>query len=217
VVGAGRTAEELGRAFAGHPVRRSGGDAVLAQVSAESALVVATPGAEPIADGGYGCALLLDAWALLTRPDLRAAEETLRRWANAAALVQPAAQKGTIVVVADGGLPVVQALLRWDPAGYAARELAERVALGFPPASRMASLTGKPTAIADFLAGARLPEASERLGPVPVDEQTERLLLRVSRADGPALAAALHAAAGVRSARKAPDPVRVQLDPAELG
>jgi primosomal protein N' (replication factor Y) len=44
----------------------------------------------------------------------------------------------------------------------------------------------------------------------------ERLLLRVPRADGGALAEALHAAAAVRSARKAPHPVRIQLDPAEL-
>jgi primosomal protein N' (replication factor Y) len=217
IVGAGRTAEELGRAFTGFPIRRSGGDSVLAEVSGEPALVVATPGAEPVAEGGYGAALLLDAWALLTRPDLRAAEETLRRWANAAALLQPAAAGGTVVVVADGGLAVVQALLRWDPAGYAARELAERAELGFPPTSRMASLTGTSTAIADFLAGARLPEQLEQLGPVPVSEESERLLLRVSRSDGLALARGLHAAAGVRSARKAPDPVRVQLDPAELG
>jgi primosomal protein N' (replication factor Y) len=214
VVGAGRTAEELGRAFTSYPVRRSGGDAVLAEVSDEPALVVATPGAEPLAEGGYGAALLLDAWALLTRPDLRAAEETLRRWANAAALVR---STGTVVVVADGGLAVVQALVRWDPAGYAARELADRAELGFPPAARMASLTGKPAAIADFITAAHLPEQTEQLGPVPVDEETERLLLRVRRTDGPALAAALHAASGVRSARKAPDPVRIQLDPAELG
>jgi primosomal protein N' (replication factor Y) len=158
--------------------------------------------------------LLLDAWTLLTRPDLRAAEETLRRWANAAALVRSA---GTVVVVAESGLPVVQALVRWDPGGYAARELADRTELGFPPAARMASLTGKPAAIADFMTAAHLPEQTEQLGPVPVDEETERLLLRVRRTDGPALAAALHAASGVRSARKAPDPVRVQLDPAELG
>jgi primosomal protein N' (replication factor Y) len=31
-----------------------------------------------------------------------------------------------------------------------------------------------------------------------------------------ALAQALHQAAGVRSARKAPDPVRIQVDPSEL-
>ena len=52
----------------------------------EPALVVATPGAEPVAAGGYGAALLLDAWALLGRQDLRAAEDTLRRWMAATTL-----------------------------------------------------------------------------------------------------------------------------------
>ncbi|HEV7657418.1 MAG TPA: primosome assembly protein PriA, partial [Mycobacteriales bacterium] len=220
VVGAGRTAEELGRAFPGVPVRTSGGAAVLTTVPGGPALVVATPGAEPRAEGGYGAALLLDGWALLSRPDLRAGEETLRRWANAAALVRPAGSGGKVVVGADAGLPVVQALVRWDPAGFADRELAERTELGFPPARRFASLTGMPAAIAELLDVARLPETAEPLGPVPAGtvggEETERLLLRVPRRDGAALAAALHAAAATRSARKAPDPVRIQLDPLEL-
>ncbi len=186
------------------------------EVTGEPALVVATPGAEPRAAGGYGAALLLDGWALLSRPDLRAAEEALRRWANAAALVRPAGGGGRVVVGADAGLAAVQALVRWDPAGFAERELAERAELGFPPARRFASLTGAPAAVADLLAAARLPASAEPLGPVPAGEGTERLLLRVPRADGAALAAALHAAAAVRSARKAPDPVRIQLDPLEL-
>jgi primosomal protein N' (replication factor Y) len=38
----------------------------------------------------------------------------------------------------------------------------------------------------------------------------------VVRSAGPALAAALHAAAGVRSARKAREPVRIQIDPLDL-
>jgi primosomal protein N' (replication factor Y) len=215
-VGAGRTAEELGRAFPGVPVRTSGGTAVLTEVTGEPALVVATPGAEPRAEGGYGAALLLDGWALLSRPDLRAAEETLRRWANAVALVRPAATGGRVVVGADAGLPVVQALVRWDLAGFADRELTERTELGFPPARRFASLTGAPAAVAEVLDAARLPASAEPLGPVPAGDAAERLLLRVPRADGAALAAALHAAAAVRSARKSPDPVRVQLDPLEL-
>ena len=49
-------------------VRTSGGQHVLAAVPAEPALVVATPGAEPVAPGGYAAALLLDGWALLGRP-----------------------------------------------------------------------------------------------------------------------------------------------------
>jgi len=214
VVGSGRTAEELGRAFPGVPVRASGGDRVLAEVPAEAAVVVATPGAEPVCPGGYGAALLLDGWSLLSRPDLRAAEETLRRWANAAALVRVG---GAVIVGADAGLPVVQALVRWDPAGAAARELAERAELGFPPAARMASLTGPPAAVAELLGAARLPDGAEVIGPVPAGPETERVLVRVTRQHGAELAARLKEAAAGRSARRSAEPVRIQLDPAELG
>ena len=182
---------------------------------AEPALVVATPGAEPVADGGYGAVLLLDTWALLTRADLRAAEEALRRWLAAAALADRPAT-GRVVVVADGALAVVQALLRFDPGWLAARELAERRELGFPPAARMASLTGTPAAVAELLDAAELPEGTEVLGPVDVGEGQERMLVRTNRSAGRALAAALRAAAGVRSARKSPDTVRIQIDPLEL-
>jgi primosomal protein N' (replication factor Y) len=217
VIGAARTAEELGRAFPGVPVRSSGGDAVLASVPAGRAVVVCTPGAEPVADGGYGAALLLDAWALLARPELRATEEALRRWLTAAALVRPAGAGGRVVVVADATLAPVQALIRWDPAWHAAAELAARTELGFPPAVRMAALDGLPDAVADLLAAARLPATAQVLGPVPVGESAERMLVRVPRTDGRALAAALTAAQSVRSARKAVDPVRVRLDPLDLG
>lgn len=216
VTGSRRTAEELGRAFPGVPVRTSGRDGILSSVPAQPALVVATPGAEPLVPGGYGAVLLLDTWALLTRADLRAGEETLRRWLAAAALARPAAVGGRVVVVADGALPTVQALLRFDPAWYAERELAERRSLGFPPAVRVATLTGRPAAVADLLAAAALPDGAQVLGPVPVAADQERMLVRVPRSAGPALAAALHAAAGARSVRKDPDPVRIQLDPLEL-
>ncbi len=221
VTGAARTAEELGRAFPEVPVRTSGGQHVLAEVPAEPALVIATPGAEPVAADGYAAALLLDGWALLGRPSLRAAEETLRRWLNAAALVRPA---GSVVVLAEASLPAVQALVRWDPVGFAERELAERAELGFPPAVRMAAVTGSSTAIAEFVGSAALPARAEILGPVPAEpngqelgpEPAERALIRIPRADGLALARALHTAQAARSARKDGGAVRVQLDPAEV-
>jgi primosomal protein N' (replication factor Y) len=216
VTGARRTAEELGRAFPGAPVRTSGRDEVLDTVPGEAAVVVATPGAEPVAEGGYGAVLLLDAWALLTRSDLRAAEETMRRWLSAAALARPGSAGGKVVVVADGSLAPVQALLRWDPGWFASRELAERRELGFPPAARMASLTGRPEAVAELLAAARLPDGTELLGPVPAPDEQERMLLRVSRSRAAELAHALHEAAAVRSAKKAALPVRIQIDPADL-
>jgi primosomal protein N' (replication factor Y) len=223
VVGESRTAEELARAFPGAVVRTSGSTSgVLATVPAGPALVVATPGAEPVAEGGYGAALLLDSWALLGRADLRAGEETLRRWLNAATLVRPSAAGGQVVVAADAAHPVVQALVRWDPAWLAARELADRRELGFPPVTRMASVAGSPGALAEFLAALRLPAEADLLGPVPEppranqDGERERYLIRVPRNQGTALAQALAEVQGVRSARKAPEPVRVQLDPLEL-
>jgi primosomal protein N' (replication factor Y) len=216
VIGARRTAEELGRAFPGFAVRTSGREQVLGEVPAEPAVVVSTPGAEPVAEGGFGAVLLLDTWALLSRADLRAAEETMRRWLNAAALARPAHEGGRVVVVADGSLAPVQALVRWDPGWFAARELAERRDLGFPPAARMASVTGQAAAVAELLSLARLPDGVEVLGPVPAADEQERMLLRVTRSRAADLAHALHEAAGVRSARKAALPVRIQVDPADL-
>ena len=213
VIGAERTAEELGRAFPGVKVRASGGDLVLPRVPSQPALVIATPGAEPLAD--YAAALLLDGWALLSRPGLRAGEETLRRWLAAAALVRPG---GTVLVHADAALAATQALVRWDPVTFAERDLAERAELGFPPAVRMAAVTGESAAVASVING--IGPAFEVLGPVPLDqpqaEDEVRALVRAPRADGALLAKALQAAQAGRSARKEGGGARVQLDPPDL-
>jgi primosomal protein N' (replication factor Y) len=150
---------------------------------------------------------------------------------NAAALVRPA---GPVVVLAEASLPAVQALIRWDPVNFSERELAERAELGFPPAVRMASVTGASDAVADFVGSVGLPGQAEVLGPVPADsfparsagrqpaepkhppEPQERALIRIGRGEGLALARALHAAQATRSARKDGGAVRVQLDPAEV-
>jgi primosomal protein N' (replication factor Y) (superfamily II helicase) len=221
VTGARRTAEELGRAFAGFPVLSSGGSQVLDRVGSDPAVVVATPGAEPVALGGYAGAVLLDGWAVLGLATLRAAEEALRRWMNAAALVRPAADGGSVVVVADGAQPAVQALIRWDPATHADRELAERAELRFPPASRMAAVSGPEQAVAALLEVLELPARAELLGPLPAADGRAgpagvRYLVRVRRSEGTALALALRAGQAVRSAAKEPGAVRVQLDPAAL-
>jgi primosomal protein N' (replication factor Y) len=147
--GALRTAEELGRAFPGKPVVTSSGDRVLARVPDSKALVVATVGAEPVADGGYAAALLLDGDSLLRRENLRAGEDAVRRWFNAAALVRPSGDGGLVVITADDAAGV-GALLRWDPAGYAQRELSLRQELHLPPAVRVASVTGGRTAVEHF-------------------------------------------------------------------
>ena len=175
--GATRTAEELGRAFPNVPVISSAGDHVRASVGPEPALVVATPGAEPVAFGGYAAALLLDADKMLRFDSLRAPEAALRRWLNAAALVRPAALEGTVVTTASPS-PVEQALVRWDPAWFAREELKERAQTGLPPAVRTAAVTGAEADVRafmeEFLGSSALPErVREQLrivGPVPLDQ-----------------------------------------------
>ncbi|WP_422395085.1 primosomal protein N' [Nocardia vulneris] len=227
VIGAIRTAEELGRAFPGVPIRGSSGGAMLDTVEPGPQVVVATVGAEPVLPGGYGVALLLDSWALLGRADLRAAEDALRRWMAAATLVR---SHGQVFVVAEPSIPTVQTLLRWDPVGHARAELASRAEVGFPPAVRMAAIDGTSDSIAELLSTATLPDDVVVLGPVPLPPaarkpfssgdspaEVERILLRVDRRSGAALARALTAAQAVRSTHRSDAPLRVQIDPVDIG
>ncbi|QIX28716.1 primosomal protein N' [Nocardioides sp. JQ2195] len=217
VRGDARTAEELGRTFSSVVVRTSSGDRVLTEVGDKPAIIVATPGAEPVAEGGYAAVVLLDTWLALGRLDLRTGEEALRRWMNAAALSR---QGGHVVAVGDPAEPPLQALVRWDAGGFARREMDERRSAHLPPASRLATITGSPGAVDDVLTLLDAPAATEVLGPIPVETRegtpTEsRVVLRAPRQSGNALSEALGELQRLRSARKL-DPVRVQVDPPSL-
>lgn len=220
VVGSARTTEELGRAFPGVAVVESAAGAVKESVADRPALVIATPGAEPVAPTGYAAAVLLDATMQLARPDLRAEEESLRRWLNVMGLVRPGRSGGSLALVGPSDDRAVQALVRVDPAGFAARELADRREVRFPPAVRYVTLEGSPQALDEMLVTAQLPDDVEVLGPVPAgragEQDISRLTLRADPAGGRALVAAVKGASGVRSAKKAEGPVRVRVDPATL-
>ena len=238
--GALRTAEELGRAFPGKPVLTSSGDRVLATVPDSKALVVATVGAEPVAAGGYAAALLLDGDSLLRRENLRAGEDAVRRWFNAAALVRPAADGGLVVITAEDTAGV-GALLRWDPAGYAGRELALRQELALPPAVRIASVTGGRTAVGHFTeavekalakqgivlrsagpaplpgaGGAGAPPADAPPSRAPGAERhgggDVRTLMFIPYAQAADATRAMRAVKAAAAAKRADDPVQLRLD-----
>ena len=223
VVGADRTEEELGRAFPGIAVRHSAGEAVLDTITTR-AIVVATPGAEPGSTDGYAAAVLLDTGLALARADLRAGEESVRRWLAVAALVRPASRGGELVVAGEDGSPAVQALVRADPAGYAERELAARASARMPPAVRLATIEGPldvlrsltDRAVVAALTGSAWPVPADLLGPVETGPARGRLVVRVPWASRRAFSRTLAALQSARSVRKA-EPLRVVVDPAELG
>jgi primosomal protein N' (replication factor Y) (superfamily II helicase) len=105
--------------------------------------------------------------------------------------------------------------VRWDPAGHARREIDERRAAHLPPASRVATLSGDPDQLDAALAALVLPPGAEVLGPVPEGDGV-RFVVRVPRAAGSELSAALGAMQAQRSARKEPH-LRVEVDPVSLG
>ena len=228
VSGAARTAEELGRAFPGAVVVSSSGDHILDAVDDSPRVVVATPGAEPVAASGYAAVVLLDGNALLGRESLRAMESTLQRWFNAAVLARPASSGGVVVVTADDDVAAGH-LVRWDPAGAAARELALRTELGLPPAVRYAALTGSLEALAAFLEGLDLPPSCRVVGPTAVRAAagpaaqekpgqqsaagSHRTLVFFRYRDAADVVSAFRARRVSLSARRTSEPVHVRIDP----
>jgi primosomal protein N' (replication factor Y) len=222
IVGAERTAEELGKAFPQTRVRQSIGGNRIATVVDHSAIVVATPGAEPPAEGGYAGAVLLDTQLLLLRQDLRAAEEALRRWLNVVALVRRGADGGSVIAVGESSGRALQALVRVDPGGFAARELSERVAARFPPAAKLITIEGSAEALEELASLVHAPDNAEFLGPVDLAMGNEsesavlQLTLRAPLTEGAQLVSAVKQAAAVRTARKSAGPLRIRVDPIDL-
>ncbi|MDN5717201.1 MAG: primosome assembly protein PriA [Janibacter sp.] len=217
IIGARRTAEEIGRSFPGTKVITSGAGEVREIVGAEPAIVVATPGAEPVAAGGYAAVLLLDAWASLDRPDLRASEEAVRRWFAASGLARPWVDGGVVVLCGAPShvtIPAVEALVRWDPEWFAARELAERAELSLPPTTWSAEIVTDRQRIESIEQSVRgASPAAALLGPLPVpgSDRRRRVVVTAPFADGPLVAAALKDVRAGESARKAADLTSVKV------
>ena len=216
-VGERRTAEELGRAFPGVSVISSGGDHVVPEVDEAPALVVATPGAEPWCPTGYAAVALLDGWRLLERASLEAQPEALRRWCTAAALARTTRHGASVVLAGvppHASIPAVEALVRWDPAWLAARELAERVELGLPPARRHAVLRGAGPAVRE-VATAIAATGQEVLGSGSGSAQDgggPAAWATVAETSPGSLAGAVRRVRAERSARKATEAVRIVVE-----
>ena len=208
--GATRTAEDLGRAFPGVRIIIADGERPILHVGAEPALVIATRGAEPVAAGGYRAVLLLDGESLVARESLRVGEDCLRSWSNAAALAAP---RAPVVLVGVGGA-LASALATWRQADYARAELVDRRQLRFPPAVRVATVTGSVQAVADAVAAIE-GDASDILGPVDIPSTDGsapkvRTIVRFDYAKGHDVAQALRSELVRNATGKRRPPVKSQ-------
>jgi primosomal protein N' (replication factor Y) (superfamily II helicase) len=122
----------------------------------------------------------------------------------------------------------LQALVRVDPGGFAARELEERAAARFPPAVMLITVEGSPDALDEFISLAQPPQHTEWLGPVEPDLQgppadgdsgavIQRLTVRAPLTEGAELIRAAKEAAAIRTARKSEGSLRIKVNPVDLG
>ena len=225
--GATRTAAEFGKAFPGARVIESSGEHVITQAPTGKVIVVATPGAEPEVDGGYGAVVLLDAGNLLARDTLRAREEALRLWANAVSYV---ANDGRVTITGITG-ELAQGFCLWNIRELISQEFSSRRELAFPPAVRMASVIGSEQLVLQLAQQLSGDERYVALGPLPVQGHKQkiadewRLLVKYPYAATLELATTLKAfqleasisskAINARSGR-AMRPVRVRMDEVEV-
>ncbi|MCR2811024.1 MULTISPECIES: primosomal protein N' [unclassified Microbacterium] len=181
--GSERTADDLGRAFPDTRIILADGEHPVLSVEGRPALVVATRGAEPVAEGGYRAVILLDGDRMLLADDLRIGESCLRWWSNAAALAAPGAPVHLVGVTGA----IARALATWTQPAYARAELADRAPLRMPPTVRVAALEGSAAAVDAALGALRtaVPSLEDEaiLGPVPT-EAGARALVRFEYALG---------------------------------
>lgn len=213
--GATRTADELARAFPGVLAVNSSAERIRDDVPDEPAIVVATPGAEPAAPGGYAGVLILDAEVSLNRAELRVGEESVRRWVNAVALVRSPQEGGSGLIVGPSPHPAVQALVRHDLAGFASRELAERADAGLSPAVKLARVVGESEGLREFLDNDDW-DGVDILGPTEVGPDRWAVLLRVPVERARDLTSRVKSAAAIRSARKERGSLSIHVDPEAL-
>jgi primosomal protein N' (replication factor Y) len=126
---------------------------------------------------------------MLAREALRVGEDCLRWWTNAAALAAPGAP---VILVGVGGA-LASAMATWRLADYASSELADRRRLRFPPAIRVATVTGSAGAVEAAVSELADVAGVDILGPTDVADGV-RAIIRFDYAAGAQVAALLRSA-----------------------
>jgi primosomal protein N' (replication factor Y) len=214
-----RAAEEISRAFPGFPVVISAGDVIKESVESKPALVLATPGAQPVAESGYAAVVVLDAIRFFSHTDINGQERARELVFETASLVS---SDGQVLLVLDDSHPVVAALARWNIAPLLKRELAERAELMLPPSVISAVLVMEQTSASAILSGlkkaledGRLPSSTRIFGATILPKGQAKIVMHVSHEQRSSSGAMLHELQRKRSIAKK-DLFILRIDPYSL-
>jgi primosomal protein N' (replication factor Y) len=127
-----RFAEEIGRSFPNQVVIQSTANDPHDFVSSDPALVISTPGVEPIAASGYAVVVLLQVDRFLSSSASNGVERVHSNFFAASALIS---DNGVVALVHDDGAAITSSLTTWNPATISKREIEQRITLKLPPIS----------------------------------------------------------------------------------
>ena len=217
--GIDRAAEEISRAFPGSPLVLSFGDVIKSEVERKSIIVLATPGATPMVNGGYSAVVMLEGLKLFSHPDLRAQERARELFFETAAMTDP---KGAVLLCIDESHPIVASLVRWSPGAMIRRELQERLEIPLPPFVSSYVISGQAKDFTSIATGLRKAVAEERIpssiriyGPSEIGSSRARIVLYCPQEDCAALTSFLHELQRRRSIAKK-EFLTVRIDPYSL-
>lgn len=219
VLGQERTAADLQRSFPEATLHVSGGASGIVDDAdvQDGDLVIATPGAEPQVEGKYAASVIVDAAASLGRAEYNADTETVRRYSHVLGATRTFENGGQVLVVGPDQHPALRSLVLVRSNAFIDRVLGERAELGLPPSTKAIEIRGERAACSDFLERFDAPKSAEVFGPTEVDapgiDSESRLVLRCPVARAQDLIEAARATMLVRSAKKLPGTLRLQVDP----
>ncbi len=182
-----RFAEEIGRSFPNQVVIQSTASDPRDSVGDEPALVVSTPGVEPIADSGYSAVVILQVDRFLSTSASNGVERAYASFFAASALLS---DSGTIALVHDDGAPIISALTTWNPATISKREIEQRISLQLPPITNAvlvladsSELTRLKSALLSAQEENRAPSSLRVYGPSAYGSDGAKLTLLVNPSD----------------------------------
>lgn len=204
--GIDRAAEEISRAFPGYPVILSAGEVIKEEVESKPSIVLSTPGAQPLVDGGYSAVVVLDAMRFFAHTDISSQERARELLLESASLIN---KPGKVLLVIDDSHPIVSAIARWNIAPLLKRELADRQELMLPPTVASAVIVTTTQVAPQIVAGlrkalseGRIPDSVRIFGPTVLPKDQAKVVLHVSHEEWSQLADVLHELQRKRSIAK---------------
>lgn len=217
--GIDRAAEEISRAFPGFPVILSAGDVIKERVESKPSLVLSTPGAQPLVDGGYAAIVVLDAIRFFSHTDIATQERARELLLETSSLIR---RTGKVLLVIDDAHPITSTIARWNVAPLLKRELADREQLQLPPTVASAVLLADSTTAPQIVAGlrkaltdTRLPQSVRIYGPTVLPKGLAKIVIHGAHHEWSQVVAVLHELQRRRSIAKK-DLLSIRIDPYSL-